>query len=156
MLVLLEGSLKVVSSEKLFWWPREKVCRIPSTVDTPGITNDDFRRKRKESLVQETSVSGCSTSSPLETASLPSSRFPSSGTGVSSGAVGAHGEVEFQATPVMFLLHCGLDTLGGGAGNLSIICKNVSVEKSAPSANTWLSRELWEQVEWLFHASGVT
>lgn len=67
-------------------------------------------------------------------ASLPVSHFPSCRTRVSPGAKGTHSGLELRATLVMFLLYWGLNTLGGRAGNLSTFCKNVSMDKCAPSA----------------------
>lgn len=112
-----------------------------------GFASSGFRRKCRQSSVWEPFHRGHLTEFPLVTASLP---FPFISFPLQLGSVlelEGFNELKLSAPLVVFLPHCGLNTLGGWAGNLSIFCKNVSMEKCVPSAKIWLTRELWEHIK---------
>lgn len=56
-------------------------------------------------------------------------------------------DLERGAALVMVLPHCGLSPVRGWAGNLSVFCRHVAVEKCVPSAQTRPSQERREHVE---------
>ena len=130
--MVTEWFLKVFSSEKTcFDDQMGEFVKDKNTEHAEGVTKSDFRSVNRWPF-QTPYFDSVSLVSALPPSPTPISHFPSSRTGVSPGAKATHNGLELKAPLVTFLLDCGLDTLGGGAGNLPRLCKNVSLDKCAP------------------------
>ena len=119
--LVTEWFLKVFSSEKTcFDDQMGEFVKDKNTEHAEGVTKSDFRSVNRWPF--QTPYLEILWLSVLSVRIAPSptpiSHFPSSRTGISPGAKATHNGLELKATLVTFLLDCGLDTLGGGAGNL--------------------------------------
>lgn len=153
--LVTEWSLKLFSSEQnCFDDQMRESVKYKNTEHVEGVTRSDVRTVNKWpfqtpylEIIWLSLLSLASASPPSPT---PISHFPSCRTGISPGAKVTHNGLELKATLVTFLLDFGLDILGAGAGNLPIFCKNVSLDKCAPSVKIWLTRKLWEHITLTF------